>query len=482
MPVESKKKKYQILLYGLAIGIVFDLFFYDRTLGISYPIFMIIILAAAALAFAGKYGDISKISWIWVLPVLLLSATFAIYSNQVLKILNFIVIPYLAIMTISLVSGTNRANWADIRFLADFYKRIFVPFRYIHMPFVTFFRTTDGKGSSSRRVLPRIAIGILVSVPVLAVIIWLLSSADVVFRDLFVNIPISKIIKHFFVILAVTVYAACFYWAVIKAFDSKKKPLYEPVSWTRFLDPVVLLTVLFLLNVVYTVFSVIQFTYLFGGESFMLPSSYTYAEYARKGFFELVVVAVINFIIILITVLLVKKQNKKIDITGSVLLTLLAGFTFVMLASAFYRMLLYEQAYGFTYLRIFVQVFMVLLFFLFIANIVFIWNHGMPVIKTYFIITLAVYIMLNLANVDMIIASNNIHRYRETGQIDMEYIKGLSYDAVPEIVKLAGDSKVGGEVMAYLADKKKELSEDAHWQSLNLSRVRAYNIIGDYVK
>ena len=124
---------------------------------------------------------------------------------------------------------------------------------------------------------------------------------------------------------------------------------------------------------VYAVFTVIQFKYLFGGESFILPSSYTFAEYARRGFFELVVVAVINFVIILITVSFIRRENSKVHAVNKGLLSFLVGFTFVMLISAFYRMLVYEQAYGFTYSRIFVQAFMVLLFFLFIINIVFIW-------------------------------------------------------------------------------------------------------------
>ena len=101
-----------------------------------------------------------------------------------------------------------------------------------------------------------------------------------------------------------------------------------------------------------------------------------------------------------------------------------------MLSSAFYRMLLYEEAYGFTYLRIFVQTFMILLFFLFIISIVFIWYEKLPIIKAYFIATLAVYVILNFANVDAMIARNNIYRYKETGQLDIRYLEGLSYEDV----------------------------------------------------
>jgi hypothetical protein len=480
--LETEKKKYWILLYGLIVGVVFDIFFYDKTLGINYPVFILIILIGTVFVFWKKYGELNNRAWLWAVPVLVLSVIFLLYSNRILKIFNFVIIIYLLIILISLVSKTNRAEWADLRFPGDFFRRLFVPLKYIHMPFITFFRMTDKDNKDKRMIFPRIAIGLLISIPVLAIIIWLLSSADMIFKDLFINISISKVIKHFFLVLAVTIYTICFYWSVLKAFDKEKKPDYNPINLKGFLDPVVIITILFLLSLVYAVFSVIQFTYLFGGKSFVLPSAYTYAEYARRGFFELVVVTVINFALILIAVSFIRRGKSKVYIANKVLLTLIVCFTFVMLVSAFYRMLVYEQAYGFTYLRIFVQAFMILLFFLFIINIVFIWYLKLPIIKAYFITALVVYTVLNFANVDMIIAGNNINRYFETGQIDMEYLKGLSFEAVPEMVRLVEDDDLRNEVLVYFKDKKLELDEQDRWQSFNYSRARASRTIERYIK
>lgn len=480
--MEIDKKKYWVLLYGLIIGVVFDLFFYDKTLGISYPTFILLIMALTALVFIKGYHRLDHRAWIWTIPILMLSITFALYSNQVLKVLNFLIIPYLLIMMISLVSATNRAEWSDIRFLADFLKRIFTPLRYIHIPFTTFFGPQDKDNKTKKNIFPKIALGVLISIPLLALIIWLLSSADIVFKDLFVSISVSKIIKHFLLILVITVYAISFYWALLKASSKKESSKYPKINWKKFIDPVILITVLSLLNIVFCVFSVIQFKYLFGGENFIQPSVFTYAEYARRGFFELVAVSVINFLIILIAVSFLKKDNKNSTIAIRILLSLVAGFTFVMIASAFYRMTLYEQAYGFTYLRIFVQAFMVLLFFLFIINMVFIWYERLAIIKAYFIATLVVYIALNFANVDVIIARNNIQRYKVTGQIDMEYLEHLSYDAIPEMEVLLEDEKLEHKVLSHFRQKKLELKDQNAWQSFNYSRIKASNIIDSYLK
>jgi len=490
--MELERKKYWILLYGLIIGVSFDIFFYNKTLGISYLVFIVLILLMFVVSFWSSLRKLKNLMWLFAVPIILLAGAFFIYSNQVLKILNYLIVSFLIIIFSSLVAEVNKSDWSDIRFIGDIVKRVFVPFGFIHKPFITLFRINvhEGKGSKSR-VLPKIFLGILISVPVLAIIIWLLSSADIVFKNLFINIPISKIFKHFLTVISVFVYTVCFLWSLLKAFDEREKSTYGKIKWKLFFDPVILLTILVLINVIYAVFSAIQFAYLFGGSSFVLPSSYTYAEYARRGFFELVIVSIINFGILLFGIVFVKKDNKRIFTAIRAFLTLLVAFTFVLLSSAFYRMLVYEQAYGFTYLRVFVQAFMIMLFFLFIVNIIYIWYPKLPIIKSYFIISLAVYIILNFANVDVIIAKNNINRYFETGQIDMVYLKGLSYDAAPEMQRLlisASDSsdpeekQIAEEITKYFNEKKSELEDQKSWQSFNISRYKAEKIIDKYIE
>ncbi|MGZ5471665.1 MAG: DUF4153 domain-containing protein, partial [Nitrososphaeraceae archaeon] len=457
--MELERKKYWLLLYGLIIGVSFDIFFYNKTLGISYLVFIVLILAILLVSFWGSLKKLNNLVWLFTVPVLLLSSTFFIYSNQVLKILNYIIVPILIIMLSSLVANLNKSDWSDIRFIGDIAKRIFVPFKFIHRPFLTLSRITDHSGKDSKsRVLPKVIIGILISIPLLAIILWLLSSADIVFKNLFINMPLLKIFKHFLVIILVSVYAICFLWTLLKAFDERKESTYNTtynkIQWKLFLDPVVLLTILILINAIYTIFSFIQFTYLFGGSSFITPSSFTYAEYARRGFAELIIVTIINFGILIFGITFVKKDSKRIFVALRAFLTFLVIFTFILLISAFYRMLVYEQAYGFTYLRIFVQAFMIMLFFLFVINIIYIWYPKLPIIKSYFIISLAIYIIMNFTNVDIIIAKNNINRYFETGQIDMVYLKGLSYDAAPEMQRLFMSVKSSPDL------KEKQMTEE----------------------
>ncbi|HAJ95099.1 MAG TPA: DUF4173 domain-containing protein, partial [Actinobacteria bacterium] len=253
--------------------------------------------------------------------------------------------------------------------------------------------------------------------------------------------------------------------------------------WKLFIDPTVLLTILSLLNIVYIIFAAIQFAYLFGGDTFVLPSSFSYAEYARRGFFELIVVTVINFAILFFSITFVRKEGRKANTVIRAFLSALAFFTFILLISAFYRMVLYEMAYGFTYLRIFVQAFMILLFLLFIINLVYIWYSKMPIISAYILCSLILFVILNFANVDVIIAKNNINRYYSTGEIDVYYLEKLSYSAMPITAELLDcqDEDIAAQIRDYFEREKEVLAEQNSWQNINLSKIKAQRIISKYI-
>ncbi|MCL4386194.1 MAG: DUF4173 domain-containing protein [Actinobacteria bacterium] len=502
---KSEFRRYIFLLFGLIIGAVFDVFFYNKTMGITYPVFIIIILLLFLGIFASSLKKFNHWAWLFVLPIMLLSLTFFIFSNQILRTLNYLLIPILLMMFFSIVTKVNKYDWSDIRFVGDIVKRVFIPFRFIHRPFIELseqdfsdkdlsLNKTGGDTENNYPKKPKgktftkVILGLLISIPLIALILWLLSSADIVFKEYFVNIPALKIFKHFLIIIVVAIYNASFAWTLVKAFKERKNytPASNKINWKLFLDPVILITILVLINAIYLFFSFIQFKYLFGGASFVMPSSFTYAEYARRGFAELAVVSIINFALLIFGITFVKKDNKKFFVAVKSFLTILVASTFVILASAFYRMVVYENAYGFTYLRIFVQAFMVMVFFFFILSVIYIWYLKLSIIKSYIIAFLAVYIALNFINVDVLIAKNNIKRYFDTGKIDISYLNELSYDAIPQIYNFYNlvknsekleEVKMAEQIKGYFEEKKFYLERDKSWQSFNISRHKAVVIL-----
>ncbi|ANF94859.1 DUF4153 domain-containing protein [Paenibacillus bovis] len=239
------------------------------------------------------------------------------------------------------------------------------------------------------------------------------------------------------------------------------------------IDPIILGTVLVLINMVYVLFVVLQFSYLFGAPQGNLPDGSTYAEYARSGFAELVLVTALNFVIMLCGLLYAGPAGRGLMRLNNGLLYVLVLCSGVMLYSAFTRLLLYEQAYGYTTIRFLVHAFMIFLGVLLIVAGLRIHFRRLPLARCYIILALAAYVLVNYAGMDRQIASRNIERYEQTGQLDMDYLTSLSADAVPELLTFSRQHEVPGlaaglhEHWAYLFD------QDEGWQSINLSNYLA---------
>ncbi|TGV30661.1 DUF4173 domain-containing protein, partial [Mesorhizobium sp. M00.F.Ca.ET.186.01.1.1] len=147
--------------------------------------------------------------------------------------------------------------------------------------------------------------------------------------------------------------------------------------------------------------------------------------------------------------------------------------TSFMLFSAYYRLSLYEAAYGYTHTRLLAHLFMIFLLILFAIALWKIWRDSFSLLKYYALVTLASYVLINYINMDVIIAQNNLERYRATGNIDVEYLGRLSYDVVPYLQELKADESLKAAVTYELENKWAELRGESSWQSFNWSKYRA---------
>ena len=133
-----------------------------------------------------------------------------------------------------------------------------------------------------------------------------------------------------------------------------------------------------------------------------LPEAYTYSSYAREGFFQLLIITIINFSIIMFlkyksTIL---ETNKKSRILSVVLII----FSILLIFNSYYRMFLYIGNYGFTVLRLQVILFLAMeLVVALVLMIRIIKKTRMNDFKFYFILMISFYIInLYICN-DMVI-------------------------------------------------------------------------------
>jgi len=476
----QKKDELMIILSALAAGFIFDYLFYGKELGISYPIYVLVLLSLFWCHTRQNISVKKSFGWYVLIPIFLLSATFAIYSNPVLLVLNFLLIPVLLVVH-TVLAANNSVSWSDLSIIGQIVRRV-IPLALENTPKPFLFMAELLKPKESGRgfsTVMKIATGLLICVPILLIVLPLLSSADMIFNHYLINISriwelvdLRPAVSQSLIILFVFVYLYGYIWSF-----RVKPPTagIEKAEKQGFLDPVILLTVLFVINLVYLLFSIIQFSYLFGGQSYSLPAGFSYAEYARRGFFELVAVTIINLSILLSSIHYVIKKSQLANTIVRCCLSLLVLFSLNMLFSAHFKMSLYEEAFGLTYLRVFVHYFMCLLLVLFVIALGHIWLNKIPLVKAYIVIALAFYTVLNFINVDKIIVRSSIDRYVKTGEIDINYLQNLSSDAIPDMLPLTEDidQEIARQVKDYLLKEKQYLSKDKSWQSFNYSRYKA---------
>lgn len=479
------KDKLLAVITAIILGFAFDKFIFMGTFGVSYTIFTAMII----FIFIYKYrSNIKKVKPLGIFLLgtgFILSLNYAIHSNMILDFLNIIAVPMLITAAFILIRYEN-IEWASIRFVFSVLNRVFSStFENIFKPFL--FAKSIKKKRERGKLNPQtksILIGLAVSMPLLIIILPLLSSADSVFGyyisnlgTQFTKISIGNTVWNIIRIVIFSSYLFGFLWSFHYSYSKDTKP----GKINGKLEPITVLTVLIIINLVYLLFTIVQFSYLYGGET-SLPNGFTYAEYARRGFFELVLVTVINFTILIITTIYTKKENKLSGILNAAY-TLLIVFTLNMLYSAHYKMSLYESAFGYTYLRIFVHLFLVLLFILFLIALTGIWVKKLPVARLSIIAALLMYIFVNFVNVDSIIVRKNIERYYKTGKIDVHYLASLSYDVVPQVIEFAKDSNINSSISKSLVDytenKKKFLNKTTKWYEFNYSRFRAREILNE---
>ena len=196
---------------------------------------------------------------------------------------------------------------------------------------------------------------------------------------------------------------------------------------------------------VFAAFLIAQATAVFGGEDHLRETTgLTYAEYVHQGFGQLTVATALTLLVIWAAARKAPVETVADRLWLRVALGLLTAEAMVVVGSALYRMHLYQEAYGFTQLRLLVDVFEAWLGLLVIAGLVAAVAGGAigggAWLGRFALVSGAVALLgVAAINPDAWTAEHNISRYEETGKIDTTYLSGLSEDAVPALENLPAD-------------------------------------------
>lgn len=474
-------KKGNIFIVSLILAIWSVVLFYGKQIGLSMLLFIIPITYYLIFILEKNNKIENNKAKILLIPIILLASTYLIYDNQFFNNLNLIVIPVLIIiMLVSLFTNVfNLEFWIEkaVELIFDPIAYLGETLKKIKLSILRKFKLKSKDNNNSKKVFK----GLLITIPIALVIIGMLASADQEFSSVlysvirvigkaFGNMQFMEIAVRLVLIIIVFIYLSSFFDNIISNFKIEK----EDKEDNDQKDNTTIKMIITTLNIIYLVFSIIQIKALIVRDEYI-----NYADYARQGFFQLMIISVINLIMILIA----KSKSYKNNKFTNIMCLLMILFTFILIVSSAIRMYFYEQAYGYTFLRLAVYFTLLTEAILLIPTILYVLNKKKNLLKTYFSIIVTMYVIINLVNIDNIIASRNVTRYIETGKIDMVYIESnTGTDAIKQIIRILqsdrdenGTKQIASNYLINTYDRL--INENTDFRDFNISKTLAKYLI-----
>ena len=482
-------------LLAVAFGVIAQLLFYGADLGINVPLATAALLVAAWLV-RGRGLPVPRWTDAWLpLAALVFAAFIALRGDVTLLLLDLLVVLTLA--------GASVVALGGIPVVAQpIHRVVILAGRFIGWAVAAGARPIaalagalprDRLSGPPRRTTPVLR-GLLIALPIGLVFVALFSAADAVFarvvRDAFTfNLDLGDVTGRFVVALvAAWLAAGALAFAVLRPEPQPAAPNPDALALPR-LGVTEAVTVLVVVDLLFTLFVALQAAYLFGGQDTLEASGLTYSEYARRGFLELIVVAVLAGGLVLALQALVTHRSR-LHVGAAIGLALLSA---VVLASALLRLRLYQEAYGWTELRFYA---LAGIAWLGIGIVLVVGalasNRARWLPHSLIVSALVVGLAVNVIGPVHFVAEQNVARLLhpelvapdgETG-LDAFYLMMLGSDAVPALMDalpaLAEDQRRDLEVeLRFRAESLTADSAGQTWQAWNLSRERARSLLAE---
>ena len=476
----------RVLFFILLLSIWNSFLFFGNKLGISVILFIVPLLGVILYCLYKKKVIKRKRGFLLIIPIILLSCCYFIFDNSFFKFFNIIVI-ILLFMFMYII--TVRPYFRVFNFFKDCFALLVGPIGCVFDIIEIILEKLCCCIKLSSVLKKRIKSFIFI-LPIIIIILWLLISADMVFdfmiggffRDignLLLDIFEWNLFVRVILIFIVFLYISSSLYFVVNDYlefvpESCLKNKEDDSGLKKFRLDVDTVKILFIiLSIIYVLFDVIQIkSLIFHSVSYDI----NYSEYARQGFFQLMVVSFINLFLLLFS----KKYYN--DDKGNVrffkfISLLIIGLTFVIIVSSFMRMNLYESHYGYTFLRLLVYIVLITEIIMLIPTVIYILRDNYNVFWRYFVIIICVYVITNYINIDYVIAYRNVDRYYEVKDIDLKYLENGGADNLSvlfEFYSNVKDKEIKSDLEEYFSNLN--LYDDG-FQEFNLSRNRGNNLI-----
>ncbi|MFY2556074.1 DUF4153 domain-containing protein [Corallococcus terminator] len=474
------------LVAALALGVLAEVLLWGRPFwGVSFPL-LVSALVAVLVGLGGREGWQRARPNAWLLaPLLAVSGFVAVRDSPWLTALNMLTTGTLVLL-LAHFWGAGRVQrlglWGYPGVVLGTALR-----GLLHPPALV---RESVDLSAAKRHAPRIlpfARGLLLAVPVLAVFAVLLSSADAVFAsavqrvwEVDVGALLGASVGRVVGVLFSAAVAASVLGHSLRRRTGREAGEEEVALASPRLGLTEALTLILAVDALFLAFAGVQVAYLFIGDASSPAPGYSYATYARRGFFELMVVSMLTLGLVMALARWTRRESPLARTVFQVGASVMVALTLVIVASAVKRMTLYEEAFGYTRLRVFTHVFMFALGGVLAWRAVTLWWRPERFAVGAFVAALGAVLAVNVINPDALIVRLNIARMAPDQHVDDDYLYSLSADAVPELVRGVASGKLTSRV-GLAEDELTEKCEAMSWPEWSLSRWRACRAVESVV-
>lgn len=476
------------ILVALLLVLAYNLVFFKTGFGLGFALFILFI--NSAFYFFTDPQSKNKTPGKFASAVSVLFAFLTVFrANELILVINGMAAVFFELVALYFYKGLDEFTFK----IPDF----------ILAPVITFFKGVDSifklfspqtfqDEKVDSQIFKSVAKGVLIAIPVLAVLLFLLTQADPVFSKITGDILSNSFERTLFSAL-VFVGMLCLSLVSIRNRESSTE---QSVHSHKGYELTVLLSSV---AVLFGLFIAVQFQYLFSQTAEhdlaeLGVSTLTYSEYVRKGFFELMTATVITGGILMYVLSNVFRMKDKQRVIVQTFSSVVVLETLMLIVSAAQRVNLYQLEHGLTRARVFGFIFYVYLaVFLVLLMIQILKRMGnKPFFVSHVLLGLASLLTVNVLNVDGLIAKD----YKPTvnGETDYYYISSLSpdaHEAWDEILTDAENFVTSAEALPelssddlrrllYISDSVGFLGHrytqvgNKKWQEFNITRNAAY--------
>jgi hypothetical protein len=518
---ERTKRGFEVLEAALLLGILGDALLRATPWGLNISLWTgaLFLALLGLLARGRRKAFFGEGRWL-ALPLLFFSAGFAWRDSLTLQVLDGLAL----VVTLSLIALRARGGRIQLAGVTEYVVGgVMAAFNVSFGALMLLFGDIKWKEMPrvgwSRHVLA-IVRGLAIAVPLLLVFGVLLMSADAIFDGFitrYLQLNFENFFSHGVLLVFISWLAAGFLRSVLLGKEMPRTadgrldfstlstammgppiaqatpktegeqralppPAPAPVKKKLGLGIVEIGIVIGTLNLLFLAFVIIQVRYFFGGAQLVrISAALTYAEYARRGFFELVWVAALVLPLLLAAHWLLRKDNPAHEHIFRLLAGMQVVLLFVIMTSAIGRMRLYQREYGLTELRLYTTAFMGWL------ALVFVWfaatvlrgqreRFACGALVTAFLMVAA----LNVMNPDSFIVRVNMAHMQSGRTLDTSYVLSLSADAVPALFEaLPALKRPERSMIANRLLYQRAAFDSADWRSWNWSRREADGLLRD---